>query len=104
MAQGLQACAHKAGRPCSGRQPPVARLQGHEGSISRVRWSSDGKWLASVSDDRSLRIWETPDTETEAEDNPAAACAAFEASQVLPHGQRRAPGRGESMEVHEREE
>ncbi|KAJ0980531.1 hypothetical protein J5N97_008786 [Dioscorea zingiberensis] len=33
------------------------RLTGHEGSIFRIAWSSDGSKLMSVSDDRSARIW-----------------------------------------------
>ncbi|XP_042410998.1 WD repeat-containing protein 6-like isoform X1 [Zingiber officinale] len=33
------------------------KLIGHEGSIFRMSWSSDGTRLMSVSDDRSARIW-----------------------------------------------
>ncbi|XP_022998382.1 WD repeat-containing protein 6 isoform X2 [Cucurbita maxima] len=35
----------------------ISRLVGHEGSIFRITWSSDGSKLVSVSDDRSARIW-----------------------------------------------
>ncbi|XP_024532474.1 WD repeat-containing protein 6 isoform X2 [Selaginella moellendorffii] len=35
----------------------VHRLCGHEGSIYRITWSTDGCFLGSVSDDRSARIW-----------------------------------------------
>ncbi|KAJ0052686.1 hypothetical protein Pint_00789 [Pistacia integerrima] len=35
----------------------IFRLIGHEGSIFRIEWSSDGSKLVSVSDDRSARIW-----------------------------------------------
>ncbi|EEF47191.1 nucleotide binding protein, putative [Ricinus communis] len=35
----------------------ISRLVGHEGSIFRLAWSSDGSKLVSVSDDRSARIW-----------------------------------------------
>ncbi|KAJ6806159.1 uncharacterized protein M6B38_176215 [Iris pallida] len=35
----------------------MSRLTGHEGSIFRIVWSSDGSRLMSVSDDRSARIW-----------------------------------------------
>ncbi|KAJ9187931.1 hypothetical protein P3X46_003342 [Hevea brasiliensis] len=35
----------------------ISRLIGHEGSIFRIVWSSDGSKLVSVSDDRSARIW-----------------------------------------------
>ena len=37
------------------------RLQGHEGSIFRLRWSPAQSSLASVSDDRTLRLWRLPD-------------------------------------------
>lgn len=36
---------------------PICRLQGHEGSIYRLVWREDGNYIASVSDDRSARIW-----------------------------------------------
>ncbi|MBA0563008.1 hypothetical protein Golob_008020 [Gossypium lobatum] len=35
----------------------ICRLVGHEGSIFRIVWSSNGAKLVSVSDDRSARIW-----------------------------------------------
>ncbi|KAJ4956703.1 hypothetical protein NE237_013486 [Protea cynaroides] len=35
----------------------LSRLIGHEGSIFRIAWSSDGSKLMSVSDDRSARLW-----------------------------------------------
>ncbi|XP_075524062.1 uncharacterized protein LOC142556499 isoform X1 [Primulina tabacum] len=36
----------------------ITRLIGHEGSIFRIAWFSNGSKLVSVSDDRSARIWE----------------------------------------------
>ncbi|KAL6515884.1 hypothetical protein OROGR_019189 [Orobanche gracilis] len=36
----------------------ISRLVGHEGSIFRIAWFSNGLKLVSVSDDRSARIWE----------------------------------------------
>ncbi|KAI5063151.1 hypothetical protein GOP47_0021698 [Adiantum capillus-veneris] len=36
---------------------PKGRLKGHEGSIFQISWSQDGKRLASVSDDRSVMVW-----------------------------------------------
>jgi len=35
----------------------LCKLDGHEGSIFRIAWYSDGSKLISVSDDRSARIW-----------------------------------------------
>ncbi|XP_021895939.1 WD repeat-containing protein 6 [Carica papaya] len=46
----------------------ICRLVGHEGSIFRIEWSSDGSKLVSVSDDRSARIW-TIDVERKYSDN-----------------------------------
>ncbi|KAG0472116.1 hypothetical protein HPP92_016662 [Vanilla planifolia] len=43
----------------------LTRLSGHEGSIFRIAWSYDGFKLASVSDDRSARIWMFSDNETQ---------------------------------------
>lgn len=42
--------------------PAMRRLTGHEGSIFRIAWSEDGERLASVSDDRSVRIWRISST------------------------------------------
>ncbi|KAL2631977.1 hypothetical protein R1flu_016663 [Riccia fluitans] len=36
---------------------PLQTLLGHEGSIYRLTWSTDGLTLVSVSDDRSARVW-----------------------------------------------
>ena len=36
----------------------ITNLRGHKDSIHYVDVSADGRWLASVSDDRTLRIWE----------------------------------------------
>ncbi|XP_060961502.1 tRNA (34-2'-O)-methyltransferase regulator trm734 [Cannabis sativa] len=43
----------------------ICKLVGHEGSIFRLTWSSDGAKLVSVSDDRSARIWEIEDKPSE---------------------------------------
>ncbi|XP_011079487.1 uncharacterized protein LOC105162994 [Sesamum indicum] len=36
----------------------ISRLVGHEGSVFRIAWFSNGMKLVTVSDDRSARIWE----------------------------------------------
>lgn len=43
-----------------GRPKPWAVLSGHEGSILRVRWGSDGGNVFSTSDDRTARVWYVP--------------------------------------------
>ena len=37
----------------------TAVLQGHSGMVKGVTWDPIGKYLASQSDDRTLRIWRT---------------------------------------------
>lgn len=32
-------------------------LQGHEKGVNAVAWSSDSRYLASCSDDKTIRIW-----------------------------------------------
>ncbi|MCA2963479.1 MAG: pentapeptide repeat-containing protein, partial [Acidobacteriaceae bacterium] len=34
------------------------RLRGHGGAVRSVAWRGDGLWLASGSDDRTVRVWE----------------------------------------------
>ncbi len=34
-------------------------LRGHTGAVFRFAWSPDGKWLASPSQDNTIRIWDT---------------------------------------------
>jgi WD40 repeat protein/transcriptional regulator with XRE-family HTH domain len=44
--------------PRRGYRVPVIRvLQGHEGAVRGCAISPDGTWIASVSDDRTLRTW-----------------------------------------------
>ncbi|NXX83818.1 TBL2 protein, partial [Urocolius indicus] len=39
----------------------VATLKGHSGSVSCLDFSSNGKYLASCADDRTVRLWSTRD-------------------------------------------
>ncbi|WP_405614828.1 WD40 repeat domain-containing protein [Streptomyces sp. NBC_01508] len=39
----------------TGRRVDV--LRGHEGHVRRVAWSPDGQFIATGSDDRTVRVW-----------------------------------------------
>ncbi|KAK3848644.1 MAG: WD40-repeat-containing domain protein [Linnemannia gamsii] len=41
--------------------PVVTSLIGHEGILFGIRWNDDGKAVCTVSDDRSIRIWNITD-------------------------------------------
>ena len=44
----------------------ISVLRGHTGMVKGVTWDPVGKYLASQSDDRSLRVWRTLDWQQEA--------------------------------------
>ncbi|XP_039737770.1 WD repeat-containing protein 27 isoform X2 [Pteropus medius] len=59
-----------------------AVFSGHDGAVSAVSWSHDGKWLLSASQDGTLRVWSVRRTELALcldKDvfPPAARCAQF---------------------------
>ena len=46
---------------CFAFEEQVAKLQGHTGLTKGVTWDPVGKYLASQSDDKTVRIWRTTD-------------------------------------------
>ncbi|XP_039737788.1 WD repeat-containing protein 27 isoform X4 [Pteropus medius] len=83
--QSVQLCFHQ--RPTSRTivrdpQSAGAATDGHDGAVSAVSWSHDGKWLLSASQDGTLRVWSVRRTELALcldKDvfPPAARCAQF---------------------------
>jgi WD40 repeat protein len=51
------------------------RFRGHEGSVFAVRFHPEGRWVASCSDDRTLRVW---DLEATTEDDKERGTTGFE--------------------------
>ncbi|KAG0251379.1 WD repeat-containing protein 6 [Actinomortierella ambigua] len=48
-----------------GRDAPVDKtLVGHEGILFGIRWSEDGSHLTTVSDDRTIRLWDLTKADT----------------------------------------
>ena len=40
-------------------EQPDKRFRGHEGVLFRIRFDDEGKYMATVSDDRSIRLWDS---------------------------------------------
>ncbi|KAF9977384.1 WD repeat-containing protein 6 [Actinomortierella ambigua] len=59
-----QTLVWKVHHPESQEAPVEKTLVGHEGILFGIRWSEDGKHLSTVSDDRTIRLWDLtkPDT------------------------------------------
>ena len=54
----------------------VTVLKGHSGMVKGITWDPVGKYLASQSDDRTLKVWRTSDWQQESEvTEPFAECS-----------------------------
>ena len=53
----LQPCLDEAAENNPAVVRTLATLSGHEGSVNCVRWSPDGRYLASGSDDQLVMLW-----------------------------------------------
>ena len=49
--------------------PETVGCKGHKGVIFKLRWSEDGRYLLSVSDDRTLIAWQNQSSAT-----PSSEC------------------------------
>lgn len=63
----------------------VATFAGHSNEINALAWSSDGRLLASASDDTTAKVWDVEAAQQQPESSaPADAAAAGEGSQTGP--------------------
>ena len=54
----------------------VTVLKGHSGMVKGITWDPVGKYLASQSDDKTLKVWRTSDWQQESEvTEPFAECS-----------------------------
>lgn len=53
----LKPCVDEEAEADAAAPKLLATLAGHSGAVNCVRWSADGKWLASCSDDHMVMLW-----------------------------------------------
>ena len=74
------------------------RLSGHDGPVSRARWSSDGKYVMTCSHDKTLRLWNPHRSD---ETMPATAAASSLSAAASSSGAAAAPAEARALQIKE---